>query len=166
MARKNEVAILFDSSHCTGCKGCQVACKEWNVLPSPLGLNANKFTGSYQSPANLNGDTRLVMTFDEKESGNGLSQLTLQSAVALATTARMRLAWKYVLQERSTIRKMALSHSTRISAMAVPIVSQPARLMCRASVPRMDVLISARCASIDLRKAEFRPASRHVNPRR
>lgn len=65
-----EVAILFDSSHCTGCKGCQVACKQWNMLPSPLGLNANKFTGSLQSPADLNGDTRLIMTFDEKPSGN------------------------------------------------------------------------------------------------
>lgn len=70
MASKKEVAILFDASHCTGCKGCQVACKQWNSLPSPLGLNANPFTGSYQSPADLNGDTRLVMTFDEKASGN------------------------------------------------------------------------------------------------
>ena len=70
MANKKEVAILFDSSHCTGCKGCQVACKQWNMLPSTMELNGNKFTGSYQSPADLNGDTRLIMTFDEKESGN------------------------------------------------------------------------------------------------
>ena len=62
--------MLFDSSHCTGCKGCQVACKQWNMLPSKLGLNENKFSGTYQNPPDLNGDTRLVMTFDEKESGN------------------------------------------------------------------------------------------------
>ncbi len=67
---KKEVAILFDASHCTGCKACQVACKQWNMLPSKLGLNDNEFTGSLQSPADLNGDTRLVMTFDEKPSGN------------------------------------------------------------------------------------------------
>lgn len=66
-------AILFDSSRCSGCKGCQVACKCWNGLPSPMGKNANKFTGSYQSPADLNGDTRLIVTFDEKEGGpNGI----------------------------------------------------------------------------------------------
>lgn len=70
MANNKEVAILFDSSHCTGCKACQVACKQWNMLPSKLGLNENEFTGSYQSPADLNGNTRLIMTFDEKESGN------------------------------------------------------------------------------------------------
>ncbi len=61
-----EVAMLVDTSKCTGCKGCQVACKQWNSLPSPLGLNEQKFTGSYQSPLDLNGDTRLVMTFSEK----------------------------------------------------------------------------------------------------
>lgn len=75
MANKKEVAILFDSSHCTGCKGCQVACKQWNVLPSPMGLNENKFTGSYQSPADLNGNTRLVMTFKEHDSGNKFQPL-------------------------------------------------------------------------------------------
>lgn len=61
-----EMAMLYDASKCTGCKGCQVACKQWNVLYSPLGKNEVKFTGSYQCPVDLNGDTRLVMTFDEK----------------------------------------------------------------------------------------------------
>lgn len=69
MASK-EIAILFDTSHCTGCRGCQVACKQWHRLPAPTGLNANKFTGSYQGPFDLNGDTRLLMTFDEKPSNN------------------------------------------------------------------------------------------------
>lgn len=65
----SEVAILFDSSKCTACKGCQVACKCWNNLPSPTGLNesAKQFTGTYQNPPDINGDTRLVMTFDEKK---------------------------------------------------------------------------------------------------
>lgn len=62
-------AIYFDSSKCTGCKGCQVACKCWNQLPSPLGLNANEFTHSYQSPMDLNGDTRLIMAFEENDNG-------------------------------------------------------------------------------------------------
>ena len=55
MANTKEVAMLFDSSHCTGCKGCQVACKQWNMLPSKLGLNENKFSGTYQNPPDLNG---------------------------------------------------------------------------------------------------------------
>ncbi|MDR2586987.1 MAG: 4Fe-4S dicluster domain-containing protein [Coriobacteriales bacterium] len=62
------MAIYFDSSACTACKGCQCACKCWNSLPSPLGLNANEFTHSYQSPMDLNGNTRLIMRFEENES--------------------------------------------------------------------------------------------------
>ena len=67
-----EKAILFDSSHCTACKGCQVACKCWNNLPSPTGLNecVSNFTGSYQNPPDINGDTRIIITFDEEAGGS------------------------------------------------------------------------------------------------
>ncbi len=70
MAKPTDYAIYFDSSLCTGCKGCQVACKQWNRLPSPLGHNEGEFTGSLQCPADLDGNTRLIQTFSEKDSGN------------------------------------------------------------------------------------------------
>ena len=63
-----EKAILFDSSKCTGCKGCQIACKCWNNLPSPTELNAGEFTGSLQNPPDLQDNTRIIITFDEAES--------------------------------------------------------------------------------------------------
>ncbi len=65
----SEMAIFFDSSKCTACKGCQVACKCWNNLPSPTELNAcaGNFTGTYQNPADLGSDTRLIITFDERD---------------------------------------------------------------------------------------------------
>ena len=65
-----EKAILFDASHCTGCKACQVACKCWNLQPSPTGLNESRenWTSSYQNPPDLAGNTRLVMTFNETDS--------------------------------------------------------------------------------------------------
>ena len=74
-----EMAILFDSSKCTGCKGCQVACKCWNNLPSYMkGANAKEdFTGTYQNPPDLNGTTRLIMTFDER---NGAGQKPVEWA--------------------------------------------------------------------------------------
>ena len=65
----SEKAMLFDSARCTACKGCQVACKCWNVLPSPIETNACKWSGSYQNPADLNGDTRLLMSFSETDEG-------------------------------------------------------------------------------------------------
>ena len=62
-----EKAILFDSSRCSGCKGCMVACKTWNKLPSPLEKNSQKegWKGSLQCPYDLEPNTRLTITFDE-----------------------------------------------------------------------------------------------------
>ena len=69
----SEKAILFDSSKCSGCKGCQVACKCWNNLPSPMEKNSQKWNGSLQCPSDLEGNTRIIMTFNEKEGGkNGV----------------------------------------------------------------------------------------------
>ena len=62
-------AIYFDTFMRTACKGCQVACKTWNSLPSYIGLNENKFSGSYQNPMDLRGDVRLLMSFNELEGG-------------------------------------------------------------------------------------------------
>ena len=62
-----EKAILFDSSRCSGCKGCMVACKTWNKLPSPLTKDSQKagWKGSLQCPYDLEPNTRLTITFNE-----------------------------------------------------------------------------------------------------
>ncbi len=56
-------AILVDISLCTGCRGCQVACKQWNNLPA----THTEQTGSYQNPPDMNGDTYKVVKFYESE---------------------------------------------------------------------------------------------------
>ena len=63
-----KVAILFDAFRCTGCRGCQVACKQWNDLPGEATHN----TGSYQNPPRVSADTWLLMEFREVENGDGL----------------------------------------------------------------------------------------------
>ncbi len=58
------VGCLVDSTKCTACRGCMVACKQWNELP------AEKTTffhgdGGYQNPKALSGDTYMLMSFTE-----------------------------------------------------------------------------------------------------
>ena len=65
-----EKAILFDSSRCSGCKGCMVACKCWNKLPSPLELNSQEWNASLQCPYDVGPNTRLTITFKELPSTN------------------------------------------------------------------------------------------------
>jgi formate dehydrogenase beta subunit len=67
-----ESAILYDSSKCSACKGCQVQCKQWNMLPSSTVKDGYEFTGSYQSMSDLNGDTRLLIEFRETDSEKGV----------------------------------------------------------------------------------------------
>jgi formate dehydrogenase iron-sulfur subunit len=58
-----EYAKLVDISRCIGCKGCEVACKEWNEL----GIEPTENFGSFQSHRDLSPDTWLLMRFNEAE---------------------------------------------------------------------------------------------------
>lgn len=58
-----EYAKLVDISRCIGCKGCEVACKEWNEL----GIEPTENFGSFQSHRDLSPDTWLLMRFTESE---------------------------------------------------------------------------------------------------
>jgi len=62
-------AIYYDASKCTACKACQISCKQWNQLPSPL--EQPGWTGSYESPARNSGDTWLRTTFNEVTTADG-----------------------------------------------------------------------------------------------
>ncbi len=62
-----EIAKLVDIDLCIGCKACEVACKEWNDLPSDHTSNF----GSYQSHPDLTASTWDLMRFNEIELDNG-----------------------------------------------------------------------------------------------
>ena len=54
-----EYAKLVDISKCIGCKGCEVACKEWNELK----VEPTENFGSFQSHKDLSSNTWLLMRF-------------------------------------------------------------------------------------------------------
>lgn len=62
-----EKAILYDSSKCTACRGCQVACKQWWELPGEKTINR----GTYENPPDLSYDTWIRIKFNEMSNGNG-----------------------------------------------------------------------------------------------
>ena len=166
MAKSKEVAILFDASHCTGCKGCQVACKQWNGLPAPTGLNSVPFTGSYQSPADLNGDTRLIMTFAEHESGNKFQPLNFaigrRSCFHCTDAACVEICSSGALYKTDR----AWWRLIPTSATAALIASRLVPLTCRVFVRRTSASTSARCVWIVSKRAASRLASRPASPRR
>ena len=68
------VTKLIDVSRCIGCKGCEVACKEWNDLPPEPTRNL----GSYQSHPDLSSQTWTLIRFNELEVDGRLQWLMLK----------------------------------------------------------------------------------------
>ena len=76
------MGFFTDTTLCIGCKACEVACKQWNQLPSD-GLN---FTGySFDNTAHLSATTWRHVAFKEKAGedggGGGVSRWLMMSDV-------------------------------------------------------------------------------------
>ena len=88
-----EKAILYDATRCTACRGCQVACKQWNendeFIPAPTdkyGVQANNW-GSYENPPDLSPTTWLKMEFREIDPGGKVRWLFTRRACMHCTDA-------------------------------------------------------------------------------
>ncbi len=86
-----EKAILYDATKCTACRGCQVACKQWNendeVIPTEENGVASKNWGSYENPPDLSPTTWLKMRFTEVETGGKVRWLFTRQACMHCTDA-------------------------------------------------------------------------------
>jgi formate dehydrogenase beta subunit len=72
MRKTPTVAKYIDTSTCIGCKACEVACQEWNDLPS----FATERFGSYQTLPTLHAEFWNLIRFGELEiEGRGLTWL-------------------------------------------------------------------------------------------
>ena len=78
-----KMAMLYDSSLCTACRGCQVACKQWNDLEAEKTVN----TGSYENPPDLSDKTWTRISFFEIEQGNDVRWLFLERGCMHCTEA-------------------------------------------------------------------------------
>jgi formate dehydrogenase iron-sulfur subunit len=63
----NGKSILVDTSLCTACRGCQIACKQWNELPG----TKTKQIGTYQNPQDFSASTWKLVRFAEGRNGSG-----------------------------------------------------------------------------------------------
>lgn len=54
---------LVDTTKCIACRGCVVACKNWNQLPA----EPTRFKGSYETVSDFTGNTYTYISFNEFE---------------------------------------------------------------------------------------------------
>jgi formate dehydrogenase iron-sulfur subunit len=55
-------AIFVDTTTCTACRGCQVACKQWHGLPAEQTTNR----GTFENPADLSCNTYKIVRMREE----------------------------------------------------------------------------------------------------
>jgi formate dehydrogenase iron-sulfur subunit len=55
-------AFFIDTTVCTGCRGCQVACKQWHDLPAEQTRNR----GTYENPPDLSFNTYKLVRMSEE----------------------------------------------------------------------------------------------------
>ena len=67
----SENSFYYDGSLCIACRGCQVACKQWNNLPGEK-TEGFPVAGGYQNPAHLSTITWNLIKFHEVENKNGV----------------------------------------------------------------------------------------------
>ncbi|MGE4298035.1 MAG: 4Fe-4S dicluster domain-containing protein [Desulfovibrionaceae bacterium] len=60
-------AFFIDTTKCTACRGCQIACKEWKELAP----NATLQQGSHQNPPDLNYNNYKIVRFSEFKEADG-----------------------------------------------------------------------------------------------
>ena len=63
----NGKAFFIDTTLCTACRGCQMACKQWNQLPATKTEN----WGNYQNPRDLSFYTYKLVRFSEDIGSDG-----------------------------------------------------------------------------------------------
>lgn len=71
------LAMLIDESQCTACRGCQVACKQWNDREGWL-YSRTRNWGSYENPPDLSPQTWTRIKFTEYEGSDGFRWLFLK----------------------------------------------------------------------------------------
>ena len=60
-------AFFIDTTLCTACRGCQIACKQWNQLPA----TETKNRGGFQNPEDLSFFTYKLVRFSEYMGSDG-----------------------------------------------------------------------------------------------
>lgn len=72
------MGFFTDTTLCIGCKACEVACKQWNQLPS----DGMRFTGySYDNTEHLSATTWRHVAFKEKTDADGRQRMLMLSDV-------------------------------------------------------------------------------------
>lgn len=84
----DKLAMYIDTSKCMACRGCQVACKQWNELRGYVpGVRVTTNVGTYENPLSLDPQTWTRITFQEYDDPERFQWLFLKQGCMHCTEA-------------------------------------------------------------------------------
>jgi formate dehydrogenase iron-sulfur subunit len=84
----DRLAMYIDTSKCMACRGCQVACKQWNDRKGYVpGERETRNTGTYENPLSLDPQTWTRIRFIEYDDGERFQWLFLKEGCMHCTEA-------------------------------------------------------------------------------
>ena len=147
-----EVAKLIDVTTCIGCKGCQVACSEWNDIRDEVGY----CNGVYDNPTDLSAKSWTVMRFSETTQNDKLEWLIRKDGCMHCADPGCLKACPSagaIIQYANGISTFSPS-----TVLAVATALLAARSIFRDLIPKITGSTNVRCALTGSAWARNRPA--------
>ena len=151
-------SFFIDTTKCTGCRGCQAACKQWNQNPG----TKTRQQGSYQNPPDLSFATFKLVRYSDAGDGKGDQKWYFfpdQCRHCLAPPCKMaadRKAQGSIILDSRT-RAVIFNSEVKVS----PEAFKEIRDICPFDIPRYDEKLGviAKCTMcIDRVKTGLLPA--------
>ncbi len=150
-------AIFIDTVKCIGCRGCQVACKQWNELPA----ECTNCEGNYENPRNLSTITYTLMQFNEVEKEGKFQWLFAKEQCRHCDDP----GCKYISNE-AAVEKLKYGPVVYNDKMTGKALGLEAQEGCPFSIPRFnDKGVVGKCTMCPERiEAGMKPACVHTCP--
>ena len=125
-------AFFIDLTRCTGCRGCQVACKQWKNLPAEQTSN----TGSHTNPPDLSAVTLKTVHMHEVGKGRDLKLLAFPEQCRHCLMATCMTA----SSKKGAIVRDKETGAVLFTPLTAEIDGALVRKACPYDIPRMDPL--------------------------
>ncbi len=144
---------LYDDSKCTACRGCQLACKQWNALAASQTENR----GTYQNPPALNPNTFMLIHFQDyvDKEGNVKWLFRKEACMHCTDAACVTVCPSGALHYNKATGTVGLDHDKCIGCKECVAA---ARLKFHAGMPRRTRFTNATCAKAGSPITWSRPA--------
>ena len=128
-------AFLIDTSRCTACRGCQIACKEWKDFPAVH----TKQTGTHQNPPDLGPYNFKLIRFKEYKMKDRVEWLFFPEQCRHCAEPGCKAGADAIL-EGAIIKDEATGAVlyTDLTKKFTPQQAEDVRTMCPYNIPRWD----------------------------